>query len=108
MARRRKCVGKRIPSRYPRPVPVPSNRRSRSRCGEEKQAGKYLVRVLERPTIDAVVGRVEAALGEPDDVAVLEGAGADGVEGAIPVKGVPGHLIVFLRSGLLIYSHGYD
>ena len=34
--------------------------------------GIYLVRVLKRPAVDAVVRRVQAALGEPDDVARLE------------------------------------
>ena len=52
----------------------------------DREAALYLVRVLERPAIDAVVGRVEAAFGEPDDVSGLEAAGADGVEGAVPVQ----------------------
>lgn len=38
------------------------------------RAALYLVRMLERPAIDTVVGRVQAALGEPGDVPVLEAA----------------------------------
>lgn len=51
-----------------------------------------LVRVLEGPAVNTVVGCVHVTLGEPSDVAILEGAGADGVEGAIPVEGLPSHL----------------
>ena len=54
----------------------------------------HLIGVLESPAVDAVVRGVQAALWEPDDVAFLEAAGADGVEGAIPVKGLPGHLSI--------------
>jgi hypothetical protein len=45
-----------------------------------------LVGMRERPAVDAVVRRVEPALGEPDDVAVLEPARADGLEVAVPVQ----------------------
>ena len=48
--------------------------------------------MLERPSVDTVVGGVEAAFGEPDDVAGGEGAGFDGVEGAVPVQGFAGGL----------------
>ena len=50
--------------------------------------GIYLVRVLKRPAVDAVVRRVETALGEPDDVARLEVPGADSLERTIPVEGL--------------------
>ena len=54
------------------------------------------------PAVDAVVGGVEAAFGEPDDVAGGEGAGLDGVEGAVPVesfaRGLGG------RETLLVYG----
>ena len=36
--------------------------------------------------VDAVVACVEGALGEPVDVAIDEGAVADGLEGAVPVE----------------------
>ena len=52
----------------------------------------YLVGVLECPAVDAVVGRVQVALREPGDVAVLEAARANSVEGTIPVKSLPSHL----------------
>ena len=44
------------------------------------------------PAVDTVVGRVEAALREPNDVPVLEATGANGVEGSVPVEGLFGHL----------------
>lgn len=46
----------------------------------------YLVGVLERPAVKAIVAGVEATLREPGDVAVCEGARADCVEGAVPVE----------------------
>lgn len=52
----------------------------------------HLIGVLECPAVDAVVGSIQTTLREPDNVTVLEAAGADGVEGAIPVKGFPCHL----------------
>ena len=52
----------------------------------------YLVGVLEGPAIDAVVGSVQVSFREPSNITVLEAARANGVEGAIPVKGLPGHL----------------
>ena len=52
----------------------------------------YLVGVLVCPAVDAVVGRVQTAFGEPYNVAVFETAGTDGVEGAVPVEGLFGHL----------------
>ena len=46
----------------------------------------YLVGILVRPAINAIVARVEIALREPRDVAVLEASRANGVEGNVPVK----------------------
>ena len=65
---------------------------SKTRHGEHLTRFSHLIRMLERPAVDTVVGGVEAALWEPGDVPCLEAAGADSVEGAIPVKSVPGHL----------------
>ena len=45
-----------------------------------------LVRVLERPTVDTVVGSVQTTFREPDDVSVLEISGANGVEWSIPMQ----------------------
>ena len=45
----------------------------------------YLVGMLERPAIDAVVARVQPSLGEPCNVSAFERAGSNGEEGAIPV-----------------------
>lgn len=42
--------------------------------------------MLECPTINAVVGCVQPALWEPDDIASLESASPDGLERAIPVQ----------------------
>lgn len=52
----------------------------------------YLVRSLECPTIDAVVGGIYVALREPGNVAILKATRAHGVERAIPVKSLPSHL----------------
>lgn len=46
------------------------------------------------PTVDAVVGSIEATFREPDDVSVLEAACPDGFERAAPVK----HLIRGLKT----------
>ena len=51
-----------------------------------------LVGILEGPAVHAVVSRVDVALLEPRDIAVLEGARPHGSEGAVPVKGLPRHL----------------
>ena len=55
--------------------------------------------MFEGPSVYAVVGGVEAALWEPDDVALVEGAGADGLEGAVPVEGLTGHLHTVINIG---------
>lgn len=52
----------------------------------------YLVGVLERPTIKAIVAGVDATLREPGDVAVSKVARADCVEGAVPVEQIGGSL----------------
>lgn len=44
------------------------------------------------PAIDAVVAGVDAALGEPGDVAVLEAPAAHGLEVAVPVQQLAGGL----------------
>jgi hypothetical protein len=46
----------------------------------------YLVRILECPTIDAVVRCIQSSFWEPDDVAGGEPAGSDGLKRAIPVE----------------------
>ena len=51
-----------------------------------------LVGGLEGPAVDTVVGSVQVSLGEPGNVAVLEAATANGLEGSVPVKGLPCHL----------------
>lgn len=52
-----------------------------------------LVRVLERPAVDAVVRSIQAALGEPLDVARVEAAGADRLEVPVPVQRLFGRLV---------------
>lgn len=52
----------------------------------------HLVGVLERPTINTVVGGVEAALGEPSDITGGESTRPDSLERAIPVQGLACHL----------------
>lgn len=52
----------------------------------------YLVGVLERPAIKAVVAGVDATLGEPGDVAVFKASSTDSVEGAMPVEQIGGSL----------------
>lgn len=71
-----------------------------SQCRERGERATDLVGVLECPTVHAVVGRVQVTLREPSDVAVLEAAGADGVERAVPVEGLPGHLEHDIRMSL--------
>ena len=46
----------------------------------------YLVGVLECPPVDTVVGSVETALREPDNIAVYEAACTDCLEGPVPMK----------------------
>lgn len=53
-----------------------------------------LVGVLVRPSVNAVVRRVETTFGEPGNVAVLETTCSDGSEGAVPVKELAGGLRV--------------
>lgn len=48
--------------------------------------------MLVRPTVHAVVRRVQTAFREPLDVASLESACADGVEWTMPVQGFASHL----------------
>ena len=52
------------------------------------------------PSVDAVVRGVETAFGEPDDIPSLEVAGANGLEGTIPIEG--------LSSDLQLYERGAD
>jgi hypothetical protein len=52
----------------------------------------YLVGILERPAIKAIVACVEATLREPGDVAVFEASSADSGEGAVPVEQIGGSL----------------
>lgn len=49
--------------------------------------------MLEGPAVDAVVGCVETALGEPGNVASLEAAGANGPERAVPVQRLASFLL---------------
>lgn len=60
--------------------------------GKGGRQGTHLVRVLVRPAVDAVVGGVEAALGEPLDVARLEPARADRLKVAVPIERLLGRL----------------
>ena len=53
-----------------------------------------LIRVSIDPSVDAVVGGVEATFREPDDVPILESTSTDGLEGAIPIEGFPSDLRV--------------
>jgi hypothetical protein len=52
----------------------------------------YLVGILERPAIKAIVAGVDTTLREPGDVAVFESSSADGGEGAVPVEQIGGSL----------------
>lgn len=54
--------------------------------------GTYLVGVLERPAINAIVAGVDATLREPSDIAVFEASSADGVEGTMPIEQIGGSL----------------
>lgn len=51
-----------------------------------------LIGMLESPSIDTVVGSIEASLWEPDDVTGREASRSNGLEWAVPMKGLPGHL----------------
>lgn len=51
-----------------------------------------LFRVGIDPSVDTVVCSIETTFGEPNDVPVLEATRANGLEGAIPIEGVPGGL----------------
>lgn len=60
------------------------------------------IRVGKCPPVDAVVRGVEAAFGEPRDVARGESATAHGLKGAVPVQ----RLVRFLHHiGRISYSH---
>lgn len=52
----------------------------------------YLVRELVRPTIDTVVGSVQASFWEPDDVPCFKCASSDILEGTIPMQGLSRNL----------------
>jgi len=54
--------------------------------------GTYLVGVLERPAIKAIVAGVDTTLREPGDVAVFEASSTDSGEGTVPVKQIGGSL----------------
>ena len=69
--------------------------RRKSEIGIGERSGGwlvYLVGSLECPTVNAVVGRVDVTLREPRNVSVLKAARAHGVEGTIPMEGLPRHL----------------
>lgn len=51
-----------------------------------------LVWVLECPAVNTVVGGVEGTLREPGDIPGGEATGPDGLEGSVPVEGLPRHL----------------
>lgn len=53
----------------------------------------YLVRVLVRPSVNAVVRDVQSSLGEPLNVPMLERPGHDGRVRTMPVKVLLGHLL---------------
>ena len=57
----------------------------------------YLVWMLERPAVNAIVGGVEAAFREPHDVSGLKRAGSDGFKGFIPVQGLTCGLVRHMR-----------
>jgi len=46
----------------------------------------YLVWVLERPTINTVVGSVQATFREPSDIPILESPRSDSMERTVPVE----------------------
>ena len=54
--------------------------------------GTNLIGVGIDPSVDAVVRSVETTFREPDDVPIFEVTSTNGLEGAIPVEGFPGHL----------------
>ena len=51
-----------------------------------------LIRVLESPAINTVVGSVEVPFWEPSNVSVLEAARPDGPEGDVPMQQLRRHL----------------
>jgi len=64
----------------------------------------YLVWMLERPAVNAIVRGVEAAFGEPRDVSVLKRARSDSFEGFVPVqsftRGLVGHMQISVSEDL--------
>ena len=56
------------------------------------KCGIHFVRMLEGPSVDAVVRRIESAFREPSDITCLEPAGSNGLEWAVPVKGLASNL----------------
>ena len=57
-----------------------------------RRVGTYLVGVLERPAIKAIVAGIDATLREPGDIAVFEASSADGGEGTMPIEQIGGSL----------------
>jgi hypothetical protein len=49
--------------------------------------GAYFVWVLERPTVKAVVGGIDSTLGEPGNVTIFEGTGANSLKLTVPIEG---------------------
>ena len=53
----------------------------------EPCAAAYPIWVLVCPSIDTVVGGIQAPLREPDDVSCFKSSSSDTVEGTMPVQG---------------------
>lgn len=57
----------------------------------------YLIGVLVRPAINAVVCSIQTTFGEPLNITGLKSSVANGVERTMPVKSVPSHLPITIR-----------
>ncbi len=52
-----------------------------------------LIRMLECPTINAIVRHVQPPLGEPGDVTFFKATSPDSLEGPVPMKRLAGDLV---------------
>ena len=63
-----------------------------NRRESDKYGLTYLVGVLERPSVDAIVACVQLAFDEPTDIPTLERASPDSLKIAVPVERLAGSL----------------
>lgn len=67
----------------------------------------HLIWVLECPPIYTIVGGVQPAVREPDDISRLEASRPHSMEWSVPMQGLPGHLITINGSAISVECASY-